>query len=94
MEKISTRRIARSRPVITTRKAQRGHVIAKPPTIDISGPGRLRSKHVLALCGLSHSTLYKRMSEGDFPKYDGKDGRLNYWNTATIRGYLNIDTLH
>ena len=70
------------------RKQQRGHVAPRTPVIDLNGPGRLRTAHVLALCGFSHSTLYARMNAEAFPKPDGKDGGLNYWNTATIRGYL------
>lgn len=69
-------------------KKQRGHVFARPPIIDLYSPGRLRSGHVLALCGFSHSTLYSRMKTGDFPLPDGKDGGLNFWNTHTIKNYL------
>jgi predicted DNA-binding transcriptional regulator AlpA len=70
------------------RKRQRGHVIARAPVINLNGPGRLRTRHVLALCGISHSTLYARLKDGSFPQPDGKDGGLNYWNTETIRAYL------
>lgn len=69
-------------------KKQRGHVLPRSPIIDIDLPGRLRSSHVMALCGFSHSTLYKRMKDGEFPQPDGKDGRLNFWNTGTIKCYL------
>lgn len=68
---------------------QRGHVIPRMPVIDLNGPGRLRSAHVLALVGISHSTLYARMHSGTFPKPDGKDGGLLYWNTLTIKEYLD-----
>ena len=70
------------------RTQQRGHVVPRSPVIDLNGPGRLRTAHVLALCGISHSTLYARMDAETFPKPDGRDGGLNYWNTATIRDYL------
>jgi predicted DNA-binding transcriptional regulator AlpA len=73
-------------------KKQRGHVLPRPPVIDINNPGRLRSSHVLALCGFSHSTLYSRMKTGDFPAPDGKDGGLNFWNTWTIKTYLENGT--
>ena len=69
----------------------RGHVRPKPPIIDINQQGRLRSGHVLALCGISHSTLYLRMKQKLFPQPDGKDGGLNYWNTQTIKKYLESD---
>lgn len=64
------------------------HVMPRSPVIDLNGPGRLRTAHVLALSALSHSTLYSRMKAGTFPAPDGQDGGLNYWTTATIRKYL------
>lgn len=94
MDKITNRRIERTRPT-TTRKPQRGHVVAMPPLIDINGPGRLRCRHVLSLCGISHSTLYLRLKHKNFPPPTGKDGGLNYWNTQTIREYLNnVPSIH
>jgi predicted DNA-binding transcriptional regulator AlpA len=76
----------------TRKNPQRGHVMPRHPIIDINSPGRLRSRHVLALCGLSHSTMYSRMKAGTFPAPDGKDGGLNFWNTHTIRSYLQAET--
>jgi len=67
----------------------RSHVVPRPPVIDLNGPGRLRTAHVLALCAFSHSTLHARMKSGKFPLPDGKDGGLNFWHTKTIRDYLN-----
>lgn len=75
----------------TQKQPQRGHVLPRSPIIDIYSPGRLRSGHVLALCGFSHSTLYSRMKAGTFPKPCGRDGGLNFWNTHTIRNYLETE---
>lgn len=72
----------------TLTRAQRGHVAPAAPLISLDAPGRLRTANVLALCGISHSTLYARLKTGDFPQPDGKDGGLNYWRTETIRAYL------
>jgi predicted DNA-binding transcriptional regulator AlpA len=69
-----------------------GHVQPKAPAIAITQPGRLRTAHVLALCGVSHSTLYARIAANEFPPPDGKDGSLNYWNTATILQYLQTSS--
>lgn len=66
------------------------HVKPRNPVIDLNGPGRLRTAHVLALCGISHSTLYARLKSLSFPQPDGKDGGLNYWNTQTIKTYLEL----
>lgn len=70
---------------------QRGHVVPRKPLIDLNEPGRLRSAHVLALLGISHSTMYQRLKTGDgsIPRPDGKDGGRNYWNTETIREFLS-----
>lgn len=77
-----------SRISITKPKARVTHVLPRQPVIDLSNPGRLRTAHVLALCAISHSTLYSRLNAGSFPPPDGKDGGMNYWNTQSIRSYL------
>ena len=33
---------------------------------------------------------YSRMKAGTFPSPSGKDGKLNFWNTSTIRDYLEV----
>jgi predicted DNA-binding transcriptional regulator AlpA len=88
----SSNRIRRVRamPLVSSTKPARhsSHVLPRSPVIDINGPGRLRTAHVLALCGFSHSTLYTRLKSKVFPPPDGMDGGLNYWNTQTIRAFL------
>ena len=79
---------ASQKKTIVAQRKNRGHVTPKKPQIDLNENGRLRSCHVLALCGISHSTLYKRMQSKSFPAPDGRDGGLNFWNTSTIRNYL------
>lgn len=74
------------------KRRQRGHVMPLAPIISLSDIGRLRTAHVLALCGISHSVLYARQKIGTFPKSDGKDGPRNFWNTKTIRDYLENPT--
>lgn len=71
-----------------SKKKQTGHVAPRQPVLDLNGPGRLRSSHILALFGISHSTLYARLKSGNFPQPDGKDGGRNYWNTETARMFL------
>lgn len=73
-------------------KNSRGHTRPAPPLIDLNGPGRLRVAHLLALFGISHSTLYARIRVGAFPKADGFDGRIPFWNTSTIRAALASTT--
>lgn len=79
---------APQKKLLAAQRKNRGHVTPKKPDIDLNEFGRLRSCHVLALCGISHSTLYKRMQAKLFPSPDGRDGGLNFWNTSTIRSYL------
>ena len=68
------------------KKAKRGG--AEAPIISLDQPGRLRTRHLLALFAISRATLYVRLGEGSVPKQDGYDGRYPYWNTSTIRAAL------
>ena len=70
-------------------KGSRGHTRPVPPLIDLNGPGRLRVSNLLALFGISHSTLYARIRVGKFPARDGLDGNIPYWNTSTVRALLD-----
>lgn len=72
----------------STPPKRRSHVQPRRPEISLNEAGRLRTAHVMALLGVSHSTLYLRLKSGDVPPPDGKDGRLVYWKTATIRALL------
>lgn len=72
----------------TKAKKRRSHVTPRRPLIDLNEPGRLRTANVLALLGISHSTLYLRLKAGTVPAPDGRDGRLVYWRTETIRAFL------
>jgi predicted DNA-binding transcriptional regulator AlpA len=85
-------RVGRSRSTLSglnsSIKKRPSHVLPRSPSIDLNGPGRLRTCHVLALCAISHSTLYNRLKAKEFPAPDGKSGRLIFWNTATMRSYL------
>lgn len=72
------------------RNRQKGHVLPRAPIISLSQPGRLKTAHVLALCSMSHSTLYVRQAQGLFPRPDGKDGSTNFWKTETIREFLEL----
>ena len=74
--------------LLPIKKRSRGHTQPSQPLIDLHGPGRLRVAHVLALFGISHSTLYARIRVGAFPGPDGHDGRIPFWKTATIREQL------
>lgn len=65
-----------------------GHTKAVAPKIPLDQPGRLRVAHVLALLGIKHATLYEGMRRNRYPKPDGRDGRIPYWNTETIRRFL------
>lgn len=70
-----------------------GHTKAKSPIIDINQPGRLRVANLLAIFGISHSTLYVGMKNGRYPKRDGLDGSIPYWKTETIKDYLDTGSI-
>jgi len=84
-------RIRRSPKAALTKPTRSGrsscHVLPRPPVISLDCPGRLRTAHVLAIFGISHSTLYAKMKSKTFPRPDGKDGMV-FWNTETIRALL------
>jgi predicted DNA-binding transcriptional regulator AlpA len=67
----------------------RSNMKLDPHAIDLSKPGRLLTRDVLALSRWSHSTLYTRMDSGKFPKPE-KDGGLNYWLTQVVRDALKL----
>lgn len=61
---------------------------AQPPEISLFQPGRLRVAHLMSLFSVSRTTLYAGVNSGRYPGPDGKDGRLPYWNTETVRRWL------
>jgi predicted DNA-binding transcriptional regulator AlpA len=70
------------------KKAEAKKVKPQAPEISLSQPGRLRVANVMSLFGISRSTLYSGVNSGRYPQPDGKDGRLPYWNTETLRRWL------
>jgi predicted DNA-binding transcriptional regulator AlpA len=71
-----------------TRPHGSGHTRPRPPDIPLDRPGRLRVAHVLCLLGISHSTFYAGQKTKRYPRPDGWDGKLPFWNTETIRRFL------
>lgn len=71
------------------KKRRSGHTKPQAPLIPLDQPGRLRVAHLQALLGdLSHSAFYQRRKMKQVPPPDGYDGRRPYWNTATVRAFL------
>ena len=71
-----------------TKKSPSKKVKPQAPEISLSQPGRLRVANMMSLFGVSRTTLYAGMNSGRYPEADGKDGRLPYWNTETVRRWL------
>jgi len=71
-----------------TKARQRGHTRPRQPTISLEQTGRLRVANLLAILGISHSTLYAGVKSGRYPAPSGRDGSFPFWNTATIRNFL------
>ncbi len=81
-----------SKPVGSKPKRTSCHVQPRSPVIDLNGPGRLRTANILAIFGISHSTLYVRLKSNAFPAPDGRDGKMLFWNTQTIRPLLGMSS--
>ena len=75
-------------PASSSGRKKSGHTKPKLLQISLNEPGRLRVAHLLGLVGVSHSTLYSGLKSGRYPAPDGHDGRLPYWNTETVRQFL------
>jgi len=69
-------------------RGQRGHTMARAPLISLNQTGWLYVANLMALYGVSHSTIYKRVNAGAYPKPDGRDGTRPYWKTETIKKHL------
>jgi hypothetical protein len=77
-----------SKVKIETKRKKSGHTRARRPEISLEQAGRLRVAHVLALLGISHSTLYAGLKSGRYPPFDGRDGSIPFWRTSTVRTFL------
>lgn len=60
------------------------------PTSRLDQPCRLMTRHVMALSGWSHSTLYARIAAGRFPR-PRKDGRMSWWMASDVLAALGLD---
>jgi hypothetical protein len=70
------------------KRRKSGHTRPRQPIISLDQPGRLRVAHLLAILGVSHSTLYAGIRSGRYPKCDGRDGAFPFWRTSTIKAFL------
>ena len=83
-----------STTTVQLKRKNKGHTKPATPTISLGQPGRLRVAHLMSLLGVSHSTLYAGIKKSRYPKPDGKDGRMPYWLTETIRDFLKAKASH
>ncbi|KIG09825.1 hypothetical protein BurMR1_3062 [Burkholderia sp. MR1] len=71
------------------RPPRNGDARPRPVSLDLDQPGRLRVGHLLTLLSVSSKTFYVRKAAGLYPAPDGYEGRSPYWNTKTVRDFLN-----
>jgi predicted DNA-binding transcriptional regulator AlpA len=69
-------------------KKRSGHTKPEAPPFRLDVKARLRVKHMLALLGISHSTFCAGIKSGRYPRPDGYDGKLPFWNTSTANDFL------
>ena len=77
-----------SQSSVPTKRREPQRVRARAPRISLEQSGRLRASNLLAVLGISHSTLYTGLKIGRYPKPDGRDGKMPFWHTQTIREFL------
>lgn len=65
-----------------------GHTKPRAPMISLEQAGRLRVCNLMAILGVSHSTLYEGLKTGRYPKPDGYDTKIPFWRTSTIKAFL------
>lgn len=73
---------------VVKKKKRVGHTKPQVPSLSLAEPGRLRVAHVISLLSISHSAFYAGLKSGKYPLADGRDGRSPYWNTSTIKRFL------
>lgn len=74
---------------IKSKPKSNGHTRPKPPDFSLDyDDARLRVCNLMSLFGVSHSTLYKGIKTGRYPKRDGKDGSIPYWRAKTVKEFL------
>lgn len=83
--RIPAKTVSQTAPV---QHKQSGHTRARPPMIGLDQPGRLRVGNLMAIFNVSHATLYAGLKTGRYPSPDGRDGKFPYWNTSSIRNFL------
>ena len=75
--------------LLPEKKKFNGHTKSQAPYCSLECDyARLRVSNLQYLFRVSHSTLYKGIGTGRYPKADGKDGRMPYWLCKTIREFL------
>ncbi len=79
------KRVVKTAPA---KKSPSKKVKPQAPEISLSQPGRLRVANMMSLLGVSRTTLYGGINSGRYPEPDGKDGRIPFWNTETVRTWL------
>jgi hypothetical protein len=75
-------------PTQVARRKNSGHTRARAPLISLDGPGRIRVAGMLALLGVSHSHFYSGLKSGRYPLPDGRDGKMPWWSTQSVKQIL------
>lgn len=60
---------------------------ARTRVINLDSDERLRVSEVLQVLKIGKSTFFDGIKSGRYPAADGRDGRMPFWLTSTIRPY-------
>jgi hypothetical protein len=57
-------------------------------TINLDSDERLRIVDVLQVLKVGKTTFFDGIKSGRYPAADGRDGKMPFWLTRTVRAYL------
>lgn len=60
---------------------------ARARVINLDSDERLRVSDVLQVLKVGKTTFFSGLKTGRYPAADGRDGKMPFWHTSTIRPY-------
>ncbi|GJH02263.1 hypothetical protein [Paraburkholderia terrae] len=78
--------------ITSTQKATRKRVHTPRPPVDLKLDRRLTQADCAIALGIGKSTFRAGVVSGRYPAPDGRDGRIPYWLSRTIRRFIGLES--